>query len=140
MFVSIPAEMNRLIGSYLDLDSRVEFFKVLPENDDKFVKKLDSDKHNRLVMARLISGKITKITKCVNLQRRAVLCSRLMCYLSKTKNTWFLKHQTLVETIYAKACELSQDNSGGNVNLVLWKHQKSLYTVSYTHLTLPTKA
>lgn len=44
-FEVIPYEINRLIGSYLDYNSRMEFHRALTHVDDKFVRKLDSRSH-----------------------------------------------------------------------------------------------
>lgn len=43
LFHHLPHELNRMIGSYLDPESRISFNRILPDIQDRFVQKLSSD-------------------------------------------------------------------------------------------------
>ncbi len=107
MFTSLPTELNRLVGSYLDLESRINFFRVLPENDDKFVKKLDSTTHHRNVKVGEIRAKLNKIEETIgDNNKKGILLINLFNYIRKSKDTWFHKHPVLIQSMYDRMCHL----------------------------------
>lgn len=58
-FQKLPHEVNRIIGSFLDYPSRMEFSRVLTDREDRFVRKLDSDAHNYFVVVDKLKRRLT---------------------------------------------------------------------------------
>lgn len=111
-FDTLPHDINKVIGGYLDIDSRVQFFRVLPENEDKFVKKLNSDKHNLSVKLTEIRNTLSKIEEATgNPNKQALLMIKMFNNLRKTKDTWFHEHKNFVRTIFEKLSEYTSRES-----------------------------
>jgi hypothetical protein len=87
MFHQLPHEIDRLIGSYLDYESRMNFNRVLPDVNDRFVRKLPSDAHNLHVKVDLIRHKLTQIQNEYTMRRRFRLLKQLCLYILHTKDT-----------------------------------------------------
>jgi len=59
-FDTLPFELNRLIGSYLDYNSRIELSRALPVKEDKFVRTLDSESHDYKVRCTAMNSLLNK--------------------------------------------------------------------------------
>jgi hypothetical protein len=86
MITQLPHELCRVIGSFLDYNSRIEFSRVLEHKDDKFVRKLDSNAHNLLVKVRL-NIKLMEDVQQHTLRKSTIRLTKLFRYLANTKDT-----------------------------------------------------
>lgn len=94
MIQTLPHELNRHIGSFLDIDSKVSLTKILKSNEDLSIKRLDSDglmlkiqihiKH----ITRRIKDQINY--KCMYSKRKH--CSCLPCFYQKNRITTSIFH------------------------------------------------
>lgn len=86
MFNQLPHELNREIGSFLDYNSRIEFYRVLEHKDDKFVRKLNSNAHNLYVKKQIIAKMMDNVRQ--NTVRKSVIeLTKLFRYLATTRDT-----------------------------------------------------
>jgi len=127
MFNRLPHEINRLVGSFLDYDSRINFSRVLSDKDDKFVRKLDSDSHNRRTKIELLHNAVTRVCDATTLRKRAIQMTRLFRYMALTKDTCILDlhHSEFRRIVLDKAREHSNLNYG-SISLLHPKVAKAL--------------
>lgn len=127
MFNTLPPEVNRQIGSFLDYESRINFSRVLPTKDDKFVRKLESDEHNRRVKFTQIYNLVVKITGSISPRKRAIMMARLFRYMALTKDTCILdiENTAVRQVIIDKAIKYSNMNNE-SFHLIHHKVSKSL--------------
>lgn len=114
MFNQLPSEINRLVGSFLDYDSRINFSRVLTDKDDKFVRKLDSDGHNRRTKIGLLQNAVTRVCNATTRRKRAIQMTRLFRYMALTKDTCLLdlENHEFRRVVLDKAREHSNINHG----------------------------
>lgn len=118
MFANMPTEINRLIGSFLDIESRIQFYKVLPENDDKFVKKLDAIKHHKKMKLAEIKLALDKITHARgDPNKQGILLIRLFNTFRKSKDTWYHGCDAFIKVVYDKVCEFSNKENPDLANI-----------------------
>ena len=94
-FDQFPHEINRMIGSYLDYNSRVEFSQLVSDHEDQYIKRLNSDEHNLLIKKNLITQKFTKIYKPYGTSTEDLLM--FLDYLCRTKDTVIFEHHSYRE-------------------------------------------
>lgn len=110
-FDRLPHDINKLIGCYLDCTDRVSFFRVLPSNEDKYTKTIESDKHHMNMNINIVRNKIHDITMSSgNPNKQGVLIIKLMNYISKPINSCLFENRKFVDAVYNKCNELSDSN------------------------------
>lgn len=120
MFNQLPHEMNREIGRFLDYNSRINFFQVLPDREDKFVRKLNSDSHNLAVKIDLVRVGSDIIYNSKTPRKSAIFMTKLFRHLAKTKDTCLIDacySSSMQNTIIDKALTYSDSNNPEYLNL-----------------------
>lgn len=117
IFNQLPAEINRLVGSYLDYNSRVNFLSVLPSNEDKFVRKLNSEEHNFRIKINLIRDLLNKTFEATTRRKKAISVKNTLRYFAKTKDTIVMDNSTFRSVLLLKAREWSNPMSLEFVNI-----------------------
>ena len=110
-FDTLPHDINKLIGSYLSCEDRVNFFRVLPLNEDKYTKKLTSDKHHLNININIVRNKLDVIAMLSgNPNKQGILIIKLMNYLLKPLNACLFENRKFSNTVYSKCNELLNPN------------------------------
>lgn len=127
MFTQLPHEINRLVGSFLDYDSRMNFSRVLLDKDDKFIRKLDSDSHNRRTKLSLLNQFVCRVCDATTPRKRAIQMARMFRYMALTKDTCILDlhHDEFRRVVLDKAREHSNINHA-SIQLLHAKLAKTL--------------
>lgn len=125
MFNQVDPGINQLIGSYLDYESRINFGRVLPDVESKFVKRLDSDSHNTYVKHSLLRDKLARFeaTGMYTIERCKAL-KRLFLYILHTKDEVLFKNAKLIAAIRDTAMRHSDPNA--YVLMLARTHRKEL--------------
>lgn len=70
-FDNFPHEINRMIGSYLDYNSRLEFGQLVSDLEDRPVKKINAEQHECAVQIRRIKEKLNRLDDRFNSEIKA---------------------------------------------------------------------
>jgi hypothetical protein len=114
MFLTLPNEICREIGGYLDYESRMNYNRNV-ELDDRFVKKLKSDEHNLQVKVNLLKSKLNRHDAMVGIQNTARSMVSIFAYLVKTKDNVLFNDKRFTTVVLARARYHSlEENIFGN--------------------------
>lgn len=94
-FDNFPHEINRMIGSYLDYNSRLEFGQLVSDIEDRPVKKINADSHQTAIHIISIKNRIRKVEKLVNWDDKGYLILDLVKFIIN-------KHDTTLVFEYSK--------------------------------------
>jgi len=113
-FDKLPYEINRLIGGYLDYNSRIEFSRALSVKEDKFVRKLDSESHDYKVRCNAMNRFLTKprrsdfpMTQC----ERTLHAARVFTTLTDTLARVLLKNPDFFNMVVERATDFANKDS-----------------------------
>lgn len=107
MFRMLPHEICREIGSYLDYESRMNFNRNV-ELDDRYVKRLESDKHNEAVKSRLLSSKLRRHARVQGSPDSAMSVIGIFRYLINTKDTVLFSKKNMIQAMLERATHFSK--------------------------------
>lgn len=93
VFKTLPHEICREIGSFLDYSSRAAYNSLL-DLDDKFVRKLSSDSHNLQVKVNHMSMFVGRLEALDTIEERAIKSLKMFQYLVDTKDTVLFTHSS----------------------------------------------
>ena len=146
MFNQVDPGINQLIGSYLDYESRINFGRVLPDVESRFVKRLDSDSHNTYVKRSLLQDKMNRfyLTRPDTIERCNAL-KRILLYLLHTKDEVLFKNKGLPQSM--KITALHHADPGAYGTLIIGRGRRSALStmkvagmlVSYLETKMPNE-
>jgi hypothetical protein len=107
-FDKLPFEINRLIGSYLDYNSRVELSRALPVKHDKFVRKLDSESHDYKVRTLALTKMIKNTMRPhLTLSERAVHMAKIFKSFTDTPTCVLLRNSRIYGMVLQRATKFA---------------------------------
>jgi hypothetical protein len=112
IFSQMPSDINQIIGTFLDIDSRVCFSTVLKTNEDIYTKKINSDKFMLDVHVRYLTRKSREYSKyedcscqkCIYKKNRIVTI--MYNYILKVRDETMFQNQKLVFNLHMNANRL----------------------------------
>ena len=107
MFLKLPHEICREIGSYLDYESRMNFNRNV-DLDDRYVKRLNSDKHNRKVKIQLLLSKLKRHAYVRDSRDSARSAISIFRYLINTKDRVLFIEKKMIDAIVERATHYSK--------------------------------
>jgi len=130
MFLKLPHEICREIGSYLDYESRMNYNRNV-EFNDRYTKRLESDKHNFKVKVALICGMLDRQDRCVNYVGRVVMMAHIFSYLVYTRDTALLDNPKIALVMLVRSTDYSTlENVTNEAQFVPRKIAKRLVRVA----------
>jgi len=102
MFLKFPHEICREIGSFLDYESRMNFNRVV-ELNDRYVKRLNSDKHNLIVKVALLSAKLSRHDNIQGIRNATMSICSVFAYLINTKDKVLFNQKSLINAMIERA-------------------------------------
>ena len=139
MFHTLPHEINRNIGSFLDIDSRVSLSHILKSKADLSIKQLDSDSHMLKIHIKHITRRIKDHInyKCSYWRRRNCSClpcfyqknritTSLFNYIIKVRDDTIFKNSSLIRVIKEQSERFIREIEEVENNDLLFQRQQAL--------------
>jgi hypothetical protein len=103
IFNRLPHDINKLIGSYLDYNSRVELSRVFSHVNDKFVRKLNAKDHDINVHIRNIKNYLDKNDEVYGINNKIRITIRCFKYLIRHVNSGIFERKRFLDSVNQKA-------------------------------------
>lgn len=102
MFLKLPHEICREIGSFLDYESRINFNRVV-ELNDRYFKRLESDKHNLDLKVALVSAKLERHYNTGGIRKTTMSICGIFAYFINTKDTVLFNQKSIIDAMLDRA-------------------------------------